>query len=244
MGAASVHNSVSAGRIPRSISATDYYYHQLDIDQRAAFDFDAASVTGVDIDPQLVGQAEKLFALRASRAKPPTAAQPSSAAAHGVVVDYFPMSAVLTHGYRIEPDRRVSRNASTASARWPRVNFFSADWAVPTARDDVADDYHVILALSVIKWIHLEHADQGLITFFAKCSASLKPGGHLVIELQAWDSYQKAVRPNHAPHFRQALDKLQLRPETCFDKLLEHQGLHLCASSHALPRTINVYRKA
>ncbi|EFQ87009.1 hypothetical protein P3342_008723 [Pyrenophora teres f. teres] len=207
------------------------------VSTQLALDFHAASVTGVDIDPQLVGQAEKLFALRASRARPPTAAQ---APAH--VVDYFPMSAVLTHGYRIEPERRVSRNASTASARWPRVNFYSADWAVPTAQD-VAEDYHVILALSVIKWIHLEHADQGLIAFFAKCSASLRSGGHLIIELQGWDSYQKAVRPNHAPHFKHTLDKLELRPETCFDKLLEDQGLHLCASSHALPRRINVYRK-
>ena len=204
----------------------------------AAFDFDAASVTGVDIDPQLVGQAEKLFALRASRARPPTAAQ---ARAHAV--DYFPMSVVLTHGYRIEPDRKVSRNASSASACWPRVNFFSADWAVPTAQD-VAGEYHVILALSVIKWIHLEHADQGLIAFFAKCSASLKSRGYLVVELQGWDSYQKAVRPNHAPHFQEALDKLQLRPETSFDKLLEDQGLHLCASSDTLPRRINVYQKA
>ncbi|KAI1567398.1 Bin3 family protein, partial [Pyrenophora tritici-repentis] len=207
------------------------------VSTQLAFDFHAASVTGVDIDPQLVGQAEKLFALRASRARPPTTAQ---APAH--VVDYFPMSAVLSHGYRIEPESRVSRNASTASARWPRVNFYSADWAVPTAQD-VAEDYHVILALSVIKWIHLEHADQGLIAFFAKCSASLKSGGHFIIELQGWDSYQKAVRPNHAPHFQQALDKLELRPETSFDKLLQDQGLHLCASSDALPRRISVYRK-
>ncbi|RMZ68018.1 Bicoid-interacting 3 [Pyrenophora seminiperda CCB06] len=240
MGAASVHNSVSVGRIPLPIPAAYYYYHFVDIDQLAAFDFHAASVTGVDIDPELVGQAETLFALRASRADPLT-----SALAPAHVVDYFPMSAVLTHGYRIEPDQDhgVSRNASTASARWPRVNFFSADWAVPTAQD-VADNYHVILALSVVKWIHLEHADQGLITFFAKCSTSLKSGGHLIIELQGWDSYQKAVRPNHAPHYKQTLDKLELRPETSFDKLLRDQDLHLCASSDALPRRINVYQKA
>ena len=208
----------------------------VDIDQLAAFDFQAASVTGIDIDPKLIAQAEKLLALRASRAKPPTSGS-------APVVDYFPISAVLTHGYRIEPQNKAAHSASTVSAAWPRVTFFSADWAVPTAHD-VEESYDVILALSVIKWIHLQHRDAGLVAFFEKCASSLRTGGYLVIELQGWDSYQKAVRPNHSPHFQQALKELELRPETSFDTLLANQGLRLCASSDALPRRISVYRKA
>lgn len=96
----------------------------------------------------------------------------------------------------------------------------------------------------VIKWIHLEHLDQGLKKFFAKCSSSLSPGGYLVIELQTWDSYEKAVRPNTAPHFSQSIKQLQYRPETSFDGLLAEEGLHLHTSSDALPRFIKVYRKA
>lgn len=193
-------------------------------------------MTGVDIDPKLVGQAEKLYALRASRRRPPTT---DSAA----VVDYFPISAVLTHGYRIEPESKAAHNPSPALAHQPRVNFVAADWALPTDRD-IPETYDVILALSVIKWIHLEHGDRGLTTFFAKCSSSLRSGGYLIIELQAWDSYQKAVRPNHAPHYEQTLKDLKFRPEESFDQLLEVQGLHVCASSDALPRRISVYRKA
>jgi 7SK snRNA methylphosphate capping enzyme len=195
-------------------------------------------VTGVDIDPKLVRQAEKLFALRASRVRPPTGDSQR-------VVDWFPISAVLTHGYRIEPENSTSRSASSASAlsTWPRVSFVSADWAV-TTNQDIAESYDVILALSVIKWIHLEHLDQGLETFFAKCASSLRSGGYMAIELQAWDSYEKAVRSNHAPHFEQTLKKLKFRPETSFDGLLASAGLHLCASSDVLPRRIIVYRKA
>jgi 7SK snRNA methylphosphate capping enzyme len=193
-----------------------------------AFDFDAASVAGVDIDPSLVGQAEKLYALRASRRRPPTASSPP-------VVDYFPMSALLTHGYRVEPQAKPAHR--------PRVCFFAADWALPTGQP-VQPSYDVILALSVIKWIHLEHGDPGLVAFFAKCSHSLTQGGYLAIELQPWDSYLKAVRPNHAPHFQQSLNQLKYRPEDSFDQLLRDQGLHLCASSHQLPRRISVYRKA
>jgi 7SK snRNA methylphosphate capping enzyme len=149
---------------------------------------------------------------------------------------------VLTHGYRIEPQNKAAHSVSTASAAWRRVTFFSADWAIPSGQD-IDESYDVILALSVIKWIHLEHRDAGLVAFFEKCSSSLRTGGYLVIELQGWDSYQKAVRPNHSPHFQETLMELELRPETSFDHLLAHQGLQLCASSDALPRRINVYRK-
>jgi 7SK snRNA methylphosphate capping enzyme len=122
------------------------------------------------------------------------------------------------------------------------VQFFSADWLASADRH-ISGPYDVILALSVIKWIHLEHLDEGVRDFFRKCATCLRPGGHLVIELQAWDSYEKAIRPNHSPHFSENLKKLVYRPETTFDSLLEEQGLILCASSTALPRPINVYRK-
>jgi 7SK snRNA methylphosphate capping enzyme len=97
--------------------------------------------------------------------------------------------------------------------------------------------------IQVIKWIHLEHLDQGLEAFFQKCASSLSPGGHLVIELQTWESYEKAIRPHKAPHFGSNFKQLRYRPETSFDGLLAEQGLQLCASSLALPRPIKVYRK-
>ncbi|KAH8704590.1 Bicoid-interacting protein 3-domain-containing protein [Phaeosphaeriaceae sp. PMI808] len=204
-----------------------------------ALDFHAYAVTGVDIDPTLVSQANKLLALRASR----TRTNPPIQGRWERTVDYFPISAVLTHGYRIEPECKSSRG-STASANssWPRVSFVSADW-VTTSVSDLSGPYDVILALSVIKWIHLEHLDQGLEMFFGKCAASLSPGGYLVIELQTWDSYEKAIRPNTAPHFSQAIKSLQYRPEISFDELLAQEGLTLYASSNALPRPIKVYRK-
>lgn len=201
-----------------------------------AFDFNAASVTGVDIDPKLVAQAEKLLALRSSRARPPTGNS-------DCIVDYYPVSAVLTHGYRVEPNSNVSRAASPTltAPDWPCVNFVSADW-VASADRAISGPYDVIMALSVIKWIHLEHLDDGLRDFFRKCAEALRPEGYLVIELQDWDSYEKAVRPNHSPHFSENLKKLVYRPET-FHGLLAECGLRLYASSDKLPRCINVYRK-
>ncbi|EAT79719.2 hypothetical protein SNOG_12919 [Parastagonospora nodorum SN15] len=164
----------------------------------SAFDFHAASVTGVDIDPKLVGQANKLLALRASRTRPPTKDSER-------IVDWFPMSAVLDHGY-IEPQNDALRGSTFASphSSWPCVRFHSADWAID---QDCSGPYDVILALST------------------------------------WDSYEKAIRPQKAPHFLQNFNQLQYRPETSFDELLAAEGLQLCASSLVLPRPIKVYRK-
>ncbi|KAL5119273.1 hypothetical protein ACEQ8H_002760 [Pleosporales sp. CAS-2024a] len=236
--------------------------HCLDIGSNAggvscelAFDYHAASVAGVDIDPNLVAQANKLLALRASRARPPTKHADR-------IVDWFPLSAVLKHGYIHHPFNPEPNFSTTAppSAPWPRVTFHATDWAIG---HQLSGPYDVIVAFSVstyhaflhalppptnnriqvIKWIHLEHLDQGLATFFQKCAAALSPAGHLVIELQGWDSYEKAVRPQKAPHFMENFKQLHYRPETSFDHLLADQGLDLCASSSALPRTIKVYRK-
>lgn len=198
------------------------------------FDFNAASVTGVDIDPVLVKQAEHLLAIRSSRRRPGTNGE-------DMEVDYFPMSAVLKHGYRFETHGEKPLAEQTSASDPPRVQFVAADWVLS---DDVAvcGPFDVILALSVIKWIHLEHLDEGLLTFFRKCATALASGGYLVIELQPWESYEKAVRNNHAPHFREALKQLKYRPEA-FTDLLREQGLELRTSSEALVRQIYVYRK-
>lgn len=160
------------------------------------------------------------------------------------MVDYYPASAILTYGYRVEPKSEASRTSSPVSTTsdWPCVQFVSADW-VASADRAISGPYDVILALSVIKWIHLEHLDEGLETFFRKCAICLRSGGYLVIELQTWDSYEKAVRPNHSPHFSDNLKQLVYRPELSFDGLLAGHGLTLCASSTELPRPLKVYRK-
>lgn len=206
---------------------TDYTWTLL-IVYNQAFDFDASEVVGVDIDPTLVRKAQHLHSLKASRLRP--SSEPSER-----LVDYYPMSAVLRHGNLPQP--------RSPSSHWPSVKFAAADWVVST--DPALDGpYDVILALSVIKWIHLEHRDEGLLSFFRKCCTELASGGYLVLEPQPWESYQKAVRPKAAPHFAKNLESLIYRPETSFTNLLQDEGLTLCATSDQLRRPITIYRKA
>ncbi|KAI5780190.1 Bicoid-interacting protein 3-domain-containing protein [Peziza echinospora] len=113
----------------------------------------------------------------------------------------------------------------TADTIFPgRVEFKLEDWAAPGSENIVRGGgrvYDVILALSVVKWLHLEHGDQGLKTFFRNCRTSLRPDtGLLVIEIQGWDSYQKAVKKHKAPHLKGMLEKIEIHPEGGFDELL------------------------
>jgi 7SK snRNA methylphosphate capping enzyme len=205
-----------------------------------ALNFDAASVTGVDIDENLIKQARSHLSFRSSRVRPATHETARA-------TDYFPISAVLQHGHRSQ--RLVSRgaiaqtsNSAISPSQWPEVTFVCEDWAVSN-NPATSGPFHVLLALSVIKWIHLEHLDEGLEAFFKKCASSLVEGGYLVLEIQPWKSYEKAVGPKKSPHFRENLKRIKHRPETSFTELLEQHGLFHFAMSEELPRRISIYRK-
>ncbi|OCL01981.1 Bin3 family protein, partial [Glonium stellatum] len=198
-----------------------------------ALNFDAASVTGVDIDENLIRRARSHLSFRSSRVRPAT---PET----GRAIDYFPISAVLQHGHRSQD--LVSRDAMAQAVSSNSVTFFCEDWVV-SENPATSGPFDVLLALSVVKWIHLEHLDEGLEAFFRKCASSLVPGGCLVLELQPWRSYEKAVGPKKSPHFRENLKRIKHRPETSFPKLLEQHGLFHLVTSEELPRRISVYRK-
>ena len=100
--------------------------------------------------------------------------------------------------------------------------------------------YDAVLALSVIKWVHLRGGDAAIEDFFAEAFSVLRPGGVFVLEPQDWASYRKAIQRRAAASATMAAAismspplsssssllpfPLKLRPEKFCDHLLTVTG--------------------
>ncbi|KZT61018.1 Bin3-domain-containing protein [Calocera cornea HHB12733] len=164
--------------------------------------------------------------------------------------DYFPQCMPYMFGPLPLPPAPTPALASASAPRplqpFPyNISFKHLNYALSSLPED-AEGWDVILLLSVLKWIHLNSSDAGLVQFFHKACAALRPGGVLVLELQDWEGYRKAARSN--PTLKQHYKTLELRPERFAEVLLGEVGFrrveHLgVAGEGGFRRSIDVYYK-
>lgn len=112
------------------------------------------------------------------------------------------------------------------------------------------EQYDTILCLSVTKWIHLNYGDPGIKLLFQRIFKQLRPGGHLILEAQNWQSYKrrKKLTPEIFQHFKQ----IQLFPNK-FDEYLISSDVGFSNNwwtmellkhpSHGFQRPIKVFTK-
>ena len=80
--------------------------------------------------------------------------------------------------------------------------------------------------MSVTKWIHLFHGDEGLQLVFKKLFELLASGGHLILEPQPWKSYHKRKFTSETTAANYA--KIQMRPKDFPTYLVETIGFKTC----------------
>jgi 7SK snRNA methylphosphate capping enzyme len=164
--------------------------------------FEPKSVVGIDLDPSLIRKANQSLYLRSSYLSPSSCDDKTD---QDLILDYFPLSC----------SREIGILPYTSSLP---VTFHTSDFMfAPTG-----PQYDTLLALSITKWIHLNHGDAGILSFFQKCYDSLKAGGSLVVEPQAWDTYKKKL----SKELSETFNALQIRPEG-FQEVLEKIGFRL-----------------
>lgn len=99
----------------------------------------------------------------------------------------------------------------------------------------VQEEYDVILALSITKWIHLHNGDEGLKRCFKRMFKQLRPGGKLILEPQSWDSYKKKKKLTES--IFKAFKAIKFKPDFFKQYLLSKQvGFTSCEN---LPMPFN-----
>ncbi|CAJ0920098.1 unnamed protein product, partial [Mesorhabditis belari] len=114
--------------------------------------------------------------------------------------------------------------------------------------ETIQEEFDVIMALSITKWIHLNWGDDGIRRFFLRAFRQLRPGGRLILEVQPYTSYRKrsVMTEAHRENYR----RIEFRPSDFEMYLLETVGFESVehveppsAKTKGFQRPINVYIK-
>lgn len=82
--------------------------------------------------------------------------------------------------------------------------------------------YDNVICFSVVKWVHLNEGDTGLIRFFHRLYSLLKPNGSLFLEFQPWKSYISNRATSETT--KSIFPTIQIRPENFHDLLTQDIG--------------------
>lgn len=150
-----------------------------------ARDFGPKSVVGLDIDRSLIDIARVNVRHYVNYSDSP----PNE----GESARFFPISMPILYGPVDIPGITKSESPSGYKKFPHNVSFVQGNYVLES---DVLlqieqPQFDVILALSITKWIHLNWGDAGLKRAFKRMFLQLRPGGKLILEAQAWDSYKK-----------------------------------------------------
>lgn len=197
----------------------------------------ARSLLGVDIDAELVREAE----LR--HAHDP-AAHLDEFVLHATptAFPYFPAHAVAEANLSADELAARLARARDKHTRAAAVAFRAEDYVATPAAD--GEQYDVILCLSVVKWVHLNGGDEAVRALFRKIFAQLAPGGIFAFEPQPWSSYRKykALFP------ADRLAGIQLHPDQFHAYLLSAEVGFVDSKTHELDtadykRSVTLYFK-
>ncbi|CAO3650289.1 unnamed protein product [Cunninghamella blakesleeana] len=179
-------------------------------------------ILGVDIDEQLINKANSLLKTVYSLQKQDEDDNGNAISGVEKIMEdinfrahYFPKSMSSMFGYlpsAVPPTFKTNH--------FPfNISFKTGNWL---EMDTIENQYDIILAFSITKWIQLHNGDEGIKLFFQKIYKSLNDGGILVLEPQNFATYGK--RAKLSKEMKEILENIKLRPEDYHDFLLKEIG--------------------
>ena len=172
----------------------------------------AKKVVGVDIDKDLIVEAVKQ--VRRFKTIGWSIEEPSEKKRWGHSND-IPCSLIRKRGppsYSAKPwvvplDVRVNQSDGDLKNRFPfNLEFINSD--LLTMSLDVKFD--VVVAFSIVKWVHLNNGDEGVKSLFQFFKEILKPGGFLILETEEWKGYK--IKKRTSSKIRNIFENIKFRP--------------------------------
>uniref|UniRef100_A0A0M3IG99 RNA methyltransferase n=1 Tax=Ascaris lumbricoides TaxID=6252 RepID=A0A0M3IG99_ASCLU len=195
-----------------------------------AKDFEPRRILGIDIDDHLIGVARKNIRHYCD--------------GDTAIKGSFPASFARRYG-------PISAHSTKFSTAFPDNVWFRRQNYVLESDDclnQVKEEFDVILALSITKWIHLNWGDAGLKRFFRRVFLQLRPGGLFILEPQAFRSYKK--RAKITPEVQETYKSIQFLPDAFQEFLIREVGFESCelleapkAKTKGFEREIHLYHK-
>ncbi|MCP9261648.1 7SK snRNA methylphosphate capping enzyme [Dirofilaria immitis] len=173
-----------------------------------AKEYQPRNIVGIDIDAHLVGVARKNIRHYCDKDVPIVGGFPASFAQR-----YGPISAPLT----------------AVSIKFPDNIWFRCENYVlekDELLDAVKEEYDVIMALSITKWIHLNWGDTGIKRFFKRVYRHLRPGGLFILEPQSFETYKK--RAKLTKDINEMYKTIEFMPDAFEEYLIVDIGFDFC----------------
>ncbi|VDP18057.1 unnamed protein product [Onchocerca flexuosa] len=195
-----------------------------------AKEYQPRNIVGIDIDAHLVGVARKNIRHYCDKDVP--------------IVGGFPASFAQRYG-------PVSAPPTTFSIKFPDNIWFRCENYVlekDELLDAVKEEYDVIMALSITKWIHLNWGDVGIKRFFKRVYRHLRPGGLFILESQNFETYKK--RAKLTKDINEIYKTIEFMPNAFQEYLIVDIGFDFCqhidppkAHTKGFERPIQIYYK-
>ncbi|KAL3075766.1 hypothetical protein niasHS_012596 [Heterodera schachtii] len=225
-----------------------------------------AHIVGIDIDDHLVGVARKNIRHYCGSAQKLIGKFPASLLPPAEEAEASSTNAVNDDGesatkMELENGKEEGPSSTTTATKpavlpygqFPKnVWFLRENYVLDCDEflEMVREEYDVILALSITKWVHLNWGDDGLKRFLRRTFLNLRPGGRLLLEAQPFPSYYKKAKMTS--DMFETYKAIQFKPYQFKDFLLSDKvGFSECeelgtptAISKGFERPILVFKKA
>lgn len=127
--------------------------------------------------------------------------------------------------------------------RKTNVEFRVSDWV----HESLEENFDIIIALSITKWIHLNNGDGGIRYFFNKVFKSLNHGGFFILEPQSFTGYRK--RAGMTLKMKRNFDSIEFYPDDFINFLVKKVGFKIVNTfdvpheQKGFNRTLYVFQK-